>query len=78
MLRLNRLKYGVRGLVAAVFISALTTAAPAQEIQRIAAVVNDDAVSFFDVFERVKLVVATSGLDETTEVMQRKIGRAHV
>ena len=71
MLRLNRLKYGVRGLVAAVFISALTTAAPAQEIQRIAAVVNDDAVSFFDVFERVKLVVATSGLDETTEVMQR-------
>ena len=71
MLRLNRLRYGVRGLVAAVFISALTTAAPAQEIQRIAAVVNDDAVSFFDVFERVKLVVVTSGLDETTEVMQR-------
>ena len=71
MVRLIRLRYGVRGLVAAVFISALTTAAPAQEIQRIAAVVNDEAVSFYDVFERVKLVVATSGLDGTTEVMQR-------
>ncbi len=72
MVELIRLRHGVRGLVAAVILTILTAAsAPAQEMQRIAAVVNDEAVSFFDVFERAKLVVATSGLDGTPEVMQR-------
>jgi len=62
----------VLGFSIAVIFSALTAApAPAQETQRIAAVVNDTAVSYFDVFQRVKLVVVTSGLDSTPEVMQR-------
>lgn len=72
MVQLIRLRHGVRGLAAAVILTILPAAsASAQEMQRIAAVVNDEAVSYFDVFERVKLVVATSGLDGSPEVMQR-------
>lgn len=72
MVELIRLRHGVRGLAAAVILTILPAAsASAQEMQRIAAVVNDEAVSYFDVFERVKLVVATSGLDGSPEVMQR-------
>ena len=72
MVKFLRLRRGVLGLSIAVIFSALTAASvPAQETQRIAAVVNDAAVSYFDVFQRVKLVVVTSGLDGTQEVMQR-------
>ena len=72
MVKSLRLGRGVLGLSIAVIFSALTAASvPAQETQRIAAVVNDAAVSYFDVFQRVKLVVVTSGLDGTQEVMQR-------
>ena len=72
MVKFLRLRQGVLGLSIAVIFSALTAASvPAQETQRIAAVVNDAAVSYFDVFQRVKLVVITSGLDGTQEVMQR-------
>ncbi len=45
----------------------------AQEIERIAAVVNDDAISVFDLVQRIKLVIFSSGLPNTPEVMQ-KIG----
>ena len=72
MVKFIRLRHGVRGLASAIILTVLTAvAAPAQEVQRIAAVVNDEAVSLFDVFERVKLVVATSGLEESPGVMQR-------
>ena len=72
MVKSLRLGRGVLGLSIAVIFSALTAASvPAQETQRIAAVVNDAAVSYFDVFQRVKLVVVTSGLDGTQEVMRR-------
>jgi peptidyl-prolyl cis-trans isomerase SurA len=72
MVHLFRFRHGVRSFASAVILAALTIApVQAQEIQRIAAVVNDEAISFFDVFERVKLVVATSGLDGSPGVMQR-------
>ena len=72
MVQLIRLRHAIRGLATAVILTAVTAlSAPAQEMQRIAAVVNDEAVSFFDVFERVKLVIVTSGLDGSPEVMQR-------
>ncbi len=45
----------------------------AQEVERIAAVVNDDAISVFDLVQRIKLVIFSSGLPNTPEVM-RKIG----
>ncbi|MCR9175963.1 MAG: peptidylprolyl isomerase [Alphaproteobacteria bacterium] len=43
----------------------------AQDIQRIAAVVNDEIVSTQDLRERVQMVVVTSGLPNSPEVAQR-------
>jgi peptidyl-prolyl cis-trans isomerase SurA len=43
----------------------------AQDIQRIAAVVNDEIVSIQDLRERVRMVVVTSGLPNSPEVAQR-------
>ena len=72
MVHFTSLRQGVRGLALALALTALmTVSAPAQDVQRIAAVVNDEAVSYFDLFERVKLVVVTSGLEGSPEVMQR-------
>ena len=45
--------------------------ASAQDIQRIAAVVNDEIVSIQDLRERVQMVVITSGLPNSPEVAQR-------
>ncbi|MFQ5784365.1 MAG: peptidylprolyl isomerase [Alphaproteobacteria bacterium] len=47
--------------------------AVAQDVQRIAAVVNDEVVSMFDLVQRLKLVIFSSGLRNTPEVM-RQIG----
>ncbi len=66
----------VRHVVVALVLTAALTAGPgvrAQEIERIAAVVNDDAISVFDLVQRIKLVIFSSGLPNTPEVMQ-KIG----
>ncbi len=64
---------GVRAVLAAGFIAAggLIVPAPAQEIQRIAALVNDKVVSAYDLEQRVKLVIATSGLNPTEEALER-------
>jgi peptidyl-prolyl cis-trans isomerase SurA len=45
--------------------------ASAQQIQRIAAVVNDEVISIYDVSERIDFVIASSGLPRTTEQQQR-------
>ena len=72
MIHFTSLRQGVRGLALALVLTALTAvSAPAQDVQRIAAVVNDEAVSFFDLFERVKLVVITSGLEGSPEEVRR-------
>lgn len=65
-------RQGIR-LIATVALLALPllSAAHAQELQRIIAVVNDDAVSNRDVVERIRLVVVTSGLNDSPEVRQR-------
>jgi peptidyl-prolyl cis-trans isomerase SurA len=43
----------------------------AQDLQRIAAIVNDDIISMFDLTSRVDLVIATSGLPDSPEVRAR-------
>lgn len=45
--------------------------APAQDVQRIAAIVNDQVISQFDLAARTKLVVASSGLPDTPEGRRR-------
>ncbi|MDP7548209.1 MAG: peptidylprolyl isomerase [Alphaproteobacteria bacterium] len=46
-------------------------AARAQDVQRIAAIVNDEVVSRYDVEQRIQLVIATSRLDDTKQVRRR-------
>lgn len=60
-----------RVALAALLAVPLAVSTNAQEVQRIAAVVNDEVVSMFDLVERVKLEVLTRGLDNTPEIMQR-------
>lgn len=55
----------------AVAPGALVPAAQAQDIQRIAAVVNEDAVSLHDIITRMDLVIATSNLPDGQETRQR-------
>ena len=43
------------------------TAASAQQVQRIAAVVNDEVISIFDVAERTRIVLLSSNLPDTPE-----------
>lgn len=59
--------------LAAAVVLGLTFCRPAeaQDIQRIAAVVNDEVISVFDTDNRMRLVVATSGLQNTAETRAR-------
>lgn len=41
------------------------------QVQRIAAVVNDDVISVFDIENRITLLIATSGMPNTPEVRDR-------
>ncbi len=43
----------------------------AQEIQAIAAIVNDEVISTYDVQQRTKLVLSSSGVDPTPDIVQR-------
>lgn len=43
----------------------------AQQVQRIAAVVNDEVISIYDLTERIQFVISTSGLPQSSETRQR-------
>jgi len=65
--------FGLLLLLAAAMLAATAaaTAAQAQDSMRIAAVVNDDAISVLDVRERADLIFATTGLTDNAETRQR-------
>ncbi|MFP6745178.1 MAG: peptidylprolyl isomerase [Alphaproteobacteria bacterium] len=66
------LRQEIRTIAAVALLAiAMLGTAQAQEVQRIIAVVNDEAVSNRDVIERVRLVVLTSGLNDSPELRQR-------
>ena len=44
-----------------------------QDAMRIAAVVNEDVISIFDVQSRIQMFLVTSGIDDTVEVRQRPL-----
>ncbi len=50
--------------------SALQTALPAESAQGIAAIVNDEVISRYDLDQRMRLVISSAGVDPTPE--QRK------
>ncbi len=58
-------------LVLAVAVLAWPATTSAQEAERIAAVVNDDIISSFDLAARVELVVRTTGLPDDQETRDR-------
>lgn len=58
-------------LIVAAGTLAWAPAAHAQDSMRIAAVVNEDAISVLDVRERTELILATTGLSDTPETRRR-------
>lgn len=58
-------------LIAIVVSALVAVAARGQGVQGIAAVVNDDVVSIYDVRQRARLVFFTSGIPDTQENRQR-------
>jgi len=71
------LKRTILGLAATIvlLVTALVPAigTRAQDSIGIAAVVNDDAISVFDVFERMRIVMITANLEDTPETRQRLV-----
>lgn len=65
---------GALGAVALLAALALPAGRPAaQEIMRIAAVVNDDVISVYDLVQRVRLVMLSTGLEDSNETRQRLV-----
>lgn len=60
-----------RSLLLLGLLFAPVSAPPAQEVIRIAAVVNDEVISVTDLVSRINLLVFSSGLPDTQEVRQR-------
>jgi peptidyl-prolyl cis-trans isomerase SurA len=62
-----------RALLCFTLFLALTAGAPVQvrDVQSIAAVVNHEVISVFDLLERMKLVIVSSDLKDTPETRQR-------
>ena len=48
-----------------------SAAAPLREVEGIAAIVNDEVISLYDVDQRVELFFATSGIQKTPEMQER-------
>src|SRR5262245_33854256 len=67
----SRLRFG-RSLVIACFtlLVAGSTGLRA-ETQRIAAIVNDEVISVYDLEQRLKLVISSSGVQPTEDVIKR-------
>ena len=59
----------------ALLLAAIVVAGPAQaqEVMRIAAVVNDEIISVYDLSARMRLVLISSGLEDTQEVRNRLV-----
>ncbi|MHA1565317.1 MAG: peptidylprolyl isomerase [Alphaproteobacteria bacterium] len=57
--------------LSSLILAGLAGAAQAQQVQRIAAVVNDEVISIHDLAQRVRLVLLSSNLPITTEQQRR-------
>lgn len=60
-----------RGVLIAVILAVSAGVVDAQSVQRIAAVVNDEVISVYDLESRTMLVIATSGLPDNAETRRR-------
>lgn len=65
-------KFGAALILATIgFVTLFTAPAPAQDVQRIAAVVNEKVISIFDVQQRMRLLISSSGLPNNAETQRR-------
>jgi len=62
-------------LVMGAWVLFVATPIWAQDIQRIAAIVNDEVISGYDVEQRIDLVILTSNLENTSDVRRRLRGQ---
>lgn len=71
--RIRRLwsRCATAGLAAALMATMLAVPAFAQGVLRIAAVVNEDVISAYDLANRMRLVLVTSNVPDTPEIRQR-------
>jgi len=60
-------------VLAIVMLAAGAPAGAQQELQRIAAVVNDQVISVYDLAGRIRLVILSSGLQDSPETRQRLV-----
>lgn len=63
-----------RSVFAALFLFAamgMTNPSAAQDVQRIAAVVNEEVISIYDVQQRMRVLIASSGLPNNRETQRR-------
>jgi peptidyl-prolyl cis-trans isomerase SurA len=60
-------------LSGALLLAVVASPAQAQEIMRIAAVVNDEVISVYDLSARMRLVLISSGLEDTEEARNRLV-----
>ena len=66
---MSKLMWFARTASAALFF--VSAAASAQDVQRIAAVVNDEVISVFDLAQRIRMVLLSSNVEPTPEQQQR-------
>lgn len=78
MIRFNRLTMRILFgfCLGAVFVTGNPDQARAQASLKIAAVVNDEAISEMDVYSRAKLMMVSSGAQDSPETRQRMVKRA--
>ena len=62
-------------LCLAVTVAIVPASGAAQDVMRIAAIVNDEVVSGFDVEQRIKLVIASANMRDTAETRRRLRGQ---
>ncbi|SLN48318.1 peptidylprolyl isomerase [Oceanibacterium hippocampi] len=73
---LNRAGLGRLACLLLLALSLLPGRVAAQEVQRIAAVVNDEVVSAYDLAQRMKAIMVLSGITDSKENRQRVQGQA--
>ncbi len=59
------------GCIGLVLLLGVNDGAQAQDVQSIAAIVNDDVISSYDVQQRTRLVLSSSGVEPTADVVTR-------
>jgi peptidyl-prolyl cis-trans isomerase SurA len=69
----NAMAWPLRALGALSFLACMGTATPAfaQAVEGVAAIVNDEVISTYDVRQRMRLILATTGVRPTEELLLR-------